>query len=791
MTKLPWLMLVVVFASACTGDDTEVDGVDGEELTSVASGVFDVGLYGALCDGTHDDAAAIRSAIAAAASAGGGIVHLPPGRCLIKSKLSLGGAVTLAGEGFRPPQRGGASTLEGSWLIVDASLLDSAAVGLAGSGATIRDLGIWHQQPAPSEHWRPRAFGWAIDMAVPDTLTRHVWLANPTLGIHGIGRTTIENVAGQPITTGIRIDGAYDVVRIRKVRFNWTADGGTTWSSSPAVTSQLGVGIESLRDDNPEIYDVKISGYATGIHFGSGPAGVTSKFSMMDTSVSNATNCVVIDGPATTGKLDRFWGRNCRSTGFLITGINTVVSGADLDLAQIGANGIRVEGANAQVLVNQVSIVDFDRAGAGFPAIEAASSSATVKVGLFRILSGGRVAVGGAGHVLVDNNGADAAFDLRIPTPTEIPESEVFPFRAKVSVMAHGARGNGTGDDTAAIQAALDTAAAGGYSNVLVPAGDYHLKGALKVPAGVTLVGVGWATAGMVDGADGTSPAGRPFKGSFFSIDASNTKDVVQLGDDSAIEGIGFRWNQGPVVAGWRPRGFGWAVRVTGTNVRVRDLFLLDPSKGIAVTSAKAGSVLIDRIFGSPQDIGLHLDTHATVRANDLHFWPFWGLAGAYAAIVRQSVEGHAIGVRSAHSAHAELSNVFTIFYQVGVLLSNSGGQVSTDLRLWNADQDIGVRGYVVSGPGTDASFANWSAQGDNDVDHGVTGLWVEPSATGAKVRGYNGDLKIFTGNAVRSDAVGSDIRVDLMRFEAWGSQGPFPVVEGGAAGPELWQDGR
>ncbi len=40
---------------------------------------FDVRAYGAAGDGRSDDSGALRSALAAAASAGGGIVYFPPG----------------------------------------------------------------------------------------------------------------------------------------------------------------------------------------------------------------------------------------------------------------------------------------------------------------------------------------------------------------------------------------------------------------------------------------------------------------------------------------------------------------------------------------------------------------------------------------------------------------------------------------------------------------------------------------------------------------------------------------
>jgi hypothetical protein len=766
-------------------DGGVVDGDSGVAPSPIASvhGVFDVRDHGAVGDGTADDTKALRDTIDAAHAAGGGIVYVPSGHYRIKGGLKLPATVSLAGVGFAMP------AMTGTWIVVDESYTVGTAIELDGGGATVRDLGVFHEQGTPGAGWRPRAFGWAIDMKVPDTLVRHVYLANPTFGIHGIGRTTIENVAGEPLAVGIQIDGAYDVVRLRNIRFDWTADGAPVWSTEPSVRAALGTAIDSLRNDNPEIYDVKVAGYQTGLHFGASAAGVTSKFALMDTYVNDATNGVVIDGANTTGKIDRMWLLRCASVGITVPGANSVVSAADLDIRQVGANGVRVDGAGAFFLVDQVGVTGFDSGNAGFPALEAASATATVKVGLYHSLTGGSIQTGGVGHMLVDGAATSSTFDLRIPTPTEVPEARPFPFGAKTDVLAHGALGDGVHDDAPAIQQALDASMPG--DAVVVPAGAYRLGAGIHVPSGVSLVGVGWQGQGMpVDGNTGRV-ASHAFAGSYFYIEATSVGDAVTLADHAAIEGIGMYWDQGAIAAGWQPRDFGFGVKIAGGDSIARDIFLLNATRGIAVTAA-SGPVTVDHVFGSPQTIGLMLDTDADVRANDLHFWPFWGGGGAYGQIVAPWVENHATAFLSRHSVGAEVSNAFSIFYQYGVeLAANAANKPSTDFRLWNADQDIGVRGYVISGAGTTATFANFSAQGDTGAIAGVTGIWVAASAAYTTLHAYNGDLRLFTGNATRNDSGASDIRVNLTRFEGWNRSGAgFPADEGAAVGPQMWQNG-
>ncbi len=516
----------------------------------------------------------------------------------------------------------------------------------------------------------------------------------------------------------------------------------------------------------------------------------------MDTTVASAGRCVTVDGANTTGRLTRFWGKGCGVTGLWLHAPGAVVSASDLDLEQMTANAVRVDAAGAAFLGNQLTITDWNTSGSGFPAIEAAAAGATVKVGYFKTFTGSGPQVGGVGTAVVDTNAADAAYDLRIPTPTSVTEDGLEPFDAKIDVLQYGATGDGKTDDTAAIQAALAAADASGGGPVIVPAGDYRIKGSIKVPAGVALVGIGWnATAD---------------KGARLLVDTANTSDAVQLGDGSTLRSIGMHWDQGNVASGFKPRAtFGWGVRVTGTNVTVRDLFMLNPTKGIFVSSSGTGPVLLDRVVGSPLSVGLQVDTKAALRVNDVHFWPFWGVcagsppngcqSGTFAYFVNTPKEASGVAFRFDHSVHAELSNAFSISYATGLLLGQNGaGQVNTDLRVWNTDQDIfGAHGYSVSGANTQATLANFSCQGDNGTDQAITGLWTQASATGANIAGYNGDLRIFTGNAIRADGAGAKILVNLMRLDSWNLSGKgFPAVEGASgaaasAGPEHWENGK
>src|SRR5688500_16819066 len=59
------------------------------------------------------------------------------------------------------------------------------------------------------------------------------------------------------------------------------------------------------------------------------------------------------------------------------------------------------------------------------------------------------------------------------------------------SVLSHGAAGDGVQDDTAFIQAALDSARDEGGGTVFLPVGTYKITSALKMASRVTLRGAG------------------------------------------------------------------------------------------------------------------------------------------------------------------------------------------------------------------------------------------------------------------------------------------------------------
>src|SRR5438128_2583192 len=111
------------------------------------SAIYDVKTYGALGDGSVNDAPAIQAAINDAsgtgAGIGGGVVWFPPGVYRLGFGLNISNQVVLAGSGWNP------STGNGSWLYVDSIQFKPIIVSPMGRGCIIRDLALKHAQPDP------------------------------------------------------------------------------------------------------------------------------------------------------------------------------------------------------------------------------------------------------------------------------------------------------------------------------------------------------------------------------------------------------------------------------------------------------------------------------------------------------------------------------------------------------------------------------------------------------------------------------------------------------------------
>jgi hypothetical protein len=333
--------------------------------------------YLAVGDGVADDTTAINNALAAAGTAGGGIVYLPPGTYKITNVLNVPGGVWFQGVGF-VPNEGAVPTGSVLWGTNSAASM----VRMNGRGAHISDIAFRQTQNLAA----PTAYQPAINVAANDATIERVFLYNVYDGIFltppgglGLGRMVVRHVTGQPLHYGIRVNGATDVVKVSDVHF-WPYAGTSTW------TQANGIGILSERNDNPHFANVFCFGYGIGMKLAAGATGPTLRLRLSNGDFDLCGTGLVMEG-GSTAQVTNFT-MSSGSAGVNISG-NSVLQLANCRVSSVSTNGIRVA-TGSQLYVDTVIVEGWNTSGLGFPGIENVGGGAfSVVVGRTRAFGAG------------------------------------------------------------------------------------------------------------------------------------------------------------------------------------------------------------------------------------------------------------------------------------------------------------------------------------------------------------------------------------------------------------------
>jgi hypothetical protein len=189
--------------------------------------------HGAVPDGATDATEAIQNALNAAAAADGGVVHMPSGRYLVAGALNVPTGVTLQGDWQGPH-----ATYEGQGTLILATGgrgdEDGTPLVSLNRSSTLKGVTIFYPEQDPADiqpyPWTIRGNG--THGNVIDTTLINPFNAMDFGTIPGCEMHYIRNVYGQPLKTGIFIDGCTDIGRVENVHFNpnpWTRFPGLDW----------------------------------------------------------------------------------------------------------------------------------------------------------------------------------------------------------------------------------------------------------------------------------------------------------------------------------------------------------------------------------------------------------------------------------------------------------------------------------------------------------------------------------------------------------------------------------
>ncbi|HVU35752.1 MAG TPA: glycosyl hydrolase family 28-related protein [Opitutaceae bacterium] len=235
-----------------------------------------------------------------------------------------------------------------------------------------------------------------------------------------------------------------------------------------------------------------------------------------------------------------------------------------------------------------------------------------------------------------------------------------------LNVIDRGARGDGTGDDTAAIQKALDAAAEKG-GVVWLPAGRYAVRGTLSVPEGVTLEGV-WrgihSTSQLDKGTTLLAYAGRGNE---------NAMPFISLKSGSALKGVSIFYPEQQITD---IRPYPWTIQGKGQLFSVIDVTVVNPYNGIDCGTYWNNCHSLRNVLLGAVNIGVYVDQCTDVgRMENVHIHPiYWmfipkpfgeGLDKQSDALMNYC-RAHLVGFLIGRTDWEYISNSFVIWARVG-----------------------------------------------------------------------------------------------------------------------------
>ncbi len=191
---------------------------------------------------------------------------------------------------------------------------------------------------------------------------------------------------------------------------------------------------------------------------------------------------------------------------------------------------------------------------------------------------------------------------------------------AAIDARQQGVKGDGVADDSAAIQKALDAAAATG-DTVQLGLGRFRLDRAIVIPQGVTLAGV-WAAPHHAELGKGTVIEAYAQKGN------EAGPPLVSLRQSSTVQGITFFYPDQRIPG---TAAYPWTIQGTGMHGSVIDCTFVNAYKAICFGPESNELHYIRNCFGCPLKAGIYIDNCTDIgRIENVHFNPhYWARTDA------------------------------------------------------------------------------------------------------------------------------------------------------------------
>lgn len=242
--------------------------------------------YSVASDGKTDDTQAFQKALDDVGAAGGGIVFVPTGKCMIKTHLKVPAGTSLVGVGRAPlayTTKSPASTL----LAVEevGSIEGTPFITLLGPNPTLEGITVFYPDQVIAE--KPVPYSSTVRGDGDNVSVINVLLVNPYQGVdfatNSSARHFVRGLYGQPLFKGIWVDECYDIGRIQDVHFwpFWSQDKRIVDFTTTNATTFI-----FQRTDWEVVEDIFCWGYHVGFEFSGSKHGAMNR-QMTDINLDN------------------------------------------------------------------------------------------------------------------------------------------------------------------------------------------------------------------------------------------------------------------------------------------------------------------------------------------------------------------------------------------------------------------------------------------------------------------------------------------------------------------------
>jgi hypothetical protein len=600
--------------------------------------------YGAVADGVTDDTAAFQNAMNSVYNSGGnggGVVWVPAGNYAFYGNLSIPAGVTLHGN-WTDWTKGGGGAVGTTFKVYTTGATNGTPFITMANGTTVRDINFWYPNQNPNS---PTPYPFTLSL-LNACVVQNVVLVNSYQGIlaDSDSEWILSSVIGTPLFMGVSADAIADICQTEDIRFSPAVWANSGLTNAPAAGGSYatwmmanGIGMQIYRLDGLANVNTTISGYNRGLDFELDPVNGSSGCCFYNGFI---TNCNIAVNAAAEQSAAGLEFSDCTLSGGIAINANVSTNNATIHCSHCtitGTNGTAVYALGSDwssvmafqdcVISNTLNLagpgvfnlVDCSLSGST-QCVMSASATRAAFTGCAFSPSQKIVNNGNAGNLIMDTR-QSATNAMPVVNWTNVMNRYVACGPAKAALfnaMSYGATGNGTTDDTAAIQSALTAAGNNGGGVVYLPAGNYHLTNTLAVPGGVELRGTYELRHSSWGGADGIE------KGAILQVyggqGTTSGPPAVALAANSGLRGMTFNYNNQTYNVQYPP-----TIQGQGANVYVIGVLCAEPWNYVDLDTYTCANHFLYMVDGWALNTWVHAGNGSSGTIADTHGNPtYW-----------------------------------------------------------------------------------------------------------------------------------------------------------------------